>query len=278
MEVLKTRLDILKHLEGYSAKKTIGFIPTMGGLHEGHLKLIEASKNECAVTLCSIFVNPMQFNDDNDFKHYPRNLEADLEKLRKAGCDIVYTPETSDLYLKNEKVKEFDFGTLTTNMEGKFRNGHFNGMATVVEKFFKLIMPTKAFFGEKDLQQLQIVKLLVKQIDVPIKVVGIATVREKNGLAKSSRNKLLSESEKKEAELIYRSLAYCQKNKKKGPDKLKLHVENQFKKNRHLELEYIEIVSLTSMMPIKKWKDENNNAICIAAYINGIRLIDNIIL
>lgn len=278
MEVLKTRLDILKHLKSYKSKKTIGFVPTMGDLHEGHLKLIEASKNECAVTICSVFVNPTQFNDDSDFEHYPRNIKEDLEKLWKAGCDIVYAPDISDLYFKNEKVKEFDFGSLSINMEGKFRKGHFNGMATVVEKFFKLIMPTKAFFGEKDLQQLQIVKLLVKQMNVPIEVVGIATVRERNGLAKSSRNNLLNDAEKKEAELIYRSLIYCQKNKSKSLNKLKAHVENQFKKNQHFELEYIEIVSLKSMMPIKKWKGKNENAICIAAYINGIRLIDNIIL
>ena len=278
MKVLKTSSAVVEYLQKYKQKKSIGFVPTMGSLHEGHLKLIEASKKTCAVTICSVFVNPMQFNDDDDFTSYPRNIEADLKKLRQSGCDIVYNPDTDDLYLKNEKAKEFDFGTLAINMEGKFRQGHFNGMATVVEKFFKLIMPTKAFFGQKDLQQLQITKLLVRQINAEIEIVGIPTVREKNGLAKSSRNNLLNENAKNEAALIYESLLYCQNNKEKGIHKLKLYIKNQFKKNENFELEYIEFVNTNSMMPIKKWAGENENAICIAAYINGIRLIDNIIL
>lgn len=278
MKVLKTKSAVLACLKNYKQKKSIGFVPTMGSLHEGHLKLIKASKSECKVTICSVFVNPMQFNNDNDFMRYPRNLEIDLEKLRKSGCDIVYTPDTYDLYSKNEKVKEFDFGTLAINMEGKFRPGHFNGMATVVAKFFEIIMPTKAFFGQKDLQQLQITKLLVKQMNAPIEIIGIPTVREKNGLAKSSRNNLLNENAKNEASFIYDSLVYCRNNKEKGIHELKLHIENQFKKHINFELEYIEIVSLDSMAPIKKWEAKNENAICIAVYINGIRLIDNIIL
>mgnify|MGYP001415522631 CR=1 FL=1 len=278
MKVLKTKSAVGACLKNYKQKKTIGFVPTMGSLHEGHLKLIKASKSECEVTICSVFVNPMQFNDDNDFIRYPRNLEIDLEKLRKSGCDIVYTPDTHDLYSKNEKVKEFDFGTLAANMEGKFRPGHFNGMATIVEKFFAIIMPTKAFFGQKDLQQLQITKLLVKQMNAQIEIIGIPTVREKNGLAKSSRNNLLNENAKNEARFIYNSLVYCRNNKEKGIHELKLHVENQFKKHKNFELDYIEIVSRNSMVPIKKWEVKNENAICIAAYINGIRLIDNIIL
>jgi pantoate--beta-alanine ligase len=191
MKVFKKKSELLSYLNACRQRKSIGFVPTMGALHSGHLHLIEGSKKECEITICSIFVNPAQFNNADDFASYPKPLDADLEKLQNLGCDIVYTPTIADLYTKEEKTKEFYFGTLASDMEGKFRPGHFNGMATVVEKFFNIINPTIAFFGQKDLQQLQIIKALVKQMKSPIKVVGVPTIREKNGLAKSSRNKLL---------------------------------------------------------------------------------------
>ena len=165
----------------------------MGALHEGHLKLIQRAKSECTTAIASIFVNPTQFNNINDFKNYPNTLDSDLTKLQTLNCDIVYIPTTKDIYNDREKGKKFNFGTLAESMEGAYRPGHFNGMATVVEKFFNIIKPTKAFFGQKDLQQLQIVKHLVKQMNFPIEIISIPTVREDNGLAKSSRNNLLSE-------------------------------------------------------------------------------------
>jgi pantoate--beta-alanine ligase len=163
-------------------------------------------------------------------------------------------------------------------MEGEFRPGHFIGMATIVEKFFNIIQPTIAFFGQKDLQQLQIVKALVKQMKSTIKIEGVPTIREENGLAKSSRNKLLSESAKKEAALIYNCLHYCKNNKKKGITELKYYIQNQFEQHKNLKLEYAEIVDLNTMRPIEDWQSKNENAICIAAYHSGVRLIDNIIL
>ena len=163
-------------------------------------------------------------------------------------------------------------------MEGRFRPGHFNGMATVIEKFFTIINPTTAFFGEKDLQQLQIVKALVTQMNSTIIITGVPTVREKNGLAKSSRNNLLSNNGKVTASIIYKHLLYCKKNQKQGIKKLKLYILNEFKKQKELTLEYIEFVELDTLLPIDKWKAKNKNAICIAAYHSGIRLIDNIIL
>ena len=250
----------------------------MGALHDGHLKLIKASKKECEITICSIFVNPKQFNSTHDLESYPNELDADLNKLQKIACDIVYTPAANDLYTKNEVVKEFNFGSLASTMEGEFRVGHFNGMATVVEKFFHIIQPTKAFFGQKDLQQLQIIKALVKKMNVPITIIGIPTVRTKNGLAKSSRNKLLSSKAKIDAELIYKSLNYCRKNKQKNIAELKSYIKNQFEKQPKIKLEYAEFVSLNTMEPIKIWEEKNETAICIAAHIDGIRLIDNIIL
>ena len=278
MKVFKARTKFLDYLNSSRGQKTVGFIPTMGALHSGHLKLIEVSKKECEITICSIFVNPTQFNNNTDFEKYPNTLEDDLLKLQKLKCDIVYAPAVNQVYTEEEKAKEFNFGTLASIMEGKFRPGHFNGMATVVEKFFNLIEPTKAFFGQKDLQQLQIVKQLAKQINSPIEIKGIETVREKNGLAKSSRYSLLSSKGKKNATLIYYCLNYCRNNKEKHISELKEYVHNQFNQQQDIELEYFEIVNLKTMLPINEWQVKTKTAICIAAYVEQVRLIDNIIL
>ena len=278
MKVFKKQSELLSHLNTCRQRKSVGFVPTMGALHSGHLHLIKESKKECKITVCSIFVNPTQFNNPDDFANYPTPLDTDLEKLQNLGCDIVYTPTIDDLYVKGEKAKEFNFGTLASGMEGKFRPGHFNGMATIIEKFFNVINPTIAFFGQKDLQQLQIVKTLVKQMNIPIEIGSIPTNREKNGLAKSSRNKLLSKNAKNKATLIYNCLNYCLNNKEEGVAELKLYIQNQFKHQENIKLEYAEIIDLNTMLPIDKWEKENENAICIAAYIDGVRLIDNIIL
>ena len=278
MKVFKTKAKLLSYLSACRQSKSVGFVPTMGALHSGHLHLIEAAKKECQITICTIFVNPTQFNNPDDFANYPNTLDSDLEKLQKLNCDIVYAPSINDVYAKSEKAKEFDFGTLANVMEGRFRPGHFNGMATIIEKFFNIISPTKAFFGQKDLQQLQIVKALVKQINAPIEIVSIPTTREKNGLAMSSRNKLLSQSAKNKATLIYNCLNYCLTNKEKGIENLKLHITHQFGQQENLQLEYAEFVDLNTLLPINKWQAKNESAICIAAYIDGVRLIDNIIL
>jgi pantoate--beta-alanine ligase len=278
MQDFTTKTELVAYLSKITKEKTIGFIPTMGALHQGHLSLIEESNKRCDITICSIFVNPTQFNNASDLVNYPNTINADLEKLKQLACSIVYAPAKEDLYKKGEKAKEFDFGSLTTSMESKFRPGHFIGMATIVEKLFNIIQPTIAFFGQKDLQQLQIVKALVKQMKSAIKIEGVPTIREKNGLAKSSRNKLLSESAKKEAALIYNCLNYCKNNKKKGIAELKYYIQNQFEQHENFKLEYAEIVALNTMRPIENWQSENENAICIAAYHSGVRLIDNIIL
>jgi len=278
MQDFTTKTELVAYLSKITKEKTIGFVATMGALHQGHLSLIEESNKKCDITICSIFVNPTQFNNESDLVNYPNTINADLEKLERLACDVVYIPEIEDLYENEEKAKIFDFGSLTTSMEGKFRPGHFIGMATIVEKLFNLIQPTIAFFGQKDLQQLQIIKALVKQMKSTIKIEGAPTIREENGLAKSSRNKLLSESAKKEAALIYNCLNYCKNNKKKGIPELKYYIQNQFEQHKNFKLEYAEIVALNTMQPIEKWQGENENAVCIAAYHSGVRLIDNIIL
>lgn len=278
MKVFRTKSEMLLFLDCLREHNSIGFIPTMGALHKGHLKLVERSKTTCQITICSIFVNPTQFNNSDDFKRYPNTLDLDLDKLQSCACDIVYMPSVEDVYAEGEEAKKFDFGSLDRFMEGRFRPGHFNGVATIIEKLFRIIMPDKAFFGEKDLQQLQIIKELVKQTDFQTEIVGVSTVREKNGLAKSSRNNLLSQKDKESAVIIYKSLKYCVDNKQKGIAALKSHIYDKFKRDKSVDLEYIQFVSLKTMEPILHWEGQNQNAICIAAYINKVRLIDNIIL
>tara|TARA_B100000287_G_C20638236_1_gene782514 strand:+ start:1003 stop:1836 length:834 start_codon:yes stop_codon:yes gene_type:complete len=277
MLLFTSKIDLQEFLNKLNEKK-VGFVPTMGGLHEGHLQLIKSSINQCDITVCSIFINPTQFNNSEDFSNYPSSLDSDLDKLKVLGCDAVYNPQSDDLYEDKISSKKFDFGTLTNYMEGKFRPGHFNGVATIVEKLFNIIQPSIAFFGEKDLQQLQIIKALTKHMNSSISIKSIPTVRENNGLAKSTRNKRLSKQAQEEAAEIYRCLSYCKKNKNQGIRQLKKQVVQKIINNKNLELEYIEFVDLESMTPIKKWGETNKNAICIAAYHSGIRLIDNIIL
>ena len=278
MEIFKTNTELTTYLNTFDSENSVGFTPTMGALHSGHLQLIESSISECDISICSIFVNPTQFNNSSDLEKYPNTLKSDLEKLKKINCDIVYTPTIDDLYTKGEKAKEFNFGSLAASMEGEYRPGHFNGMATIVEKFFNIIHPTKAFFGQKDLQQLQIVKALVKQMQSDIEIIGIPTIREGSGLAKSSRNSLLSANAKTEALLISKCLNFCAENKNLGISELEKYITSAFEKSRNLELEYAEFVSLNQMKEIKEWEVENQSAVCIAAYIYGVRLIDNIIL
>ena len=278
MQIFTAKNELIQYLEKLANKQIIGFVPTMGALHEGHASLIKESNKECDVTICSIFINPIQFNNSKDLANYPNTLKKDLTLLKNENCDIVYAPEVSDLYKKGEVAKNYSFGGIATLMEGIHRPGHFNGMATVVEKFFKIINPSKAFFGEKDLQQLQIVKKLVKKMKASIEIINVPTVREKNGLAKSSRNKLLSISDKENASFIYNCLLYCRNNKTEGIKTLKKDISELINSNKDIRLEYIEFVDLETMQRIQYWRKENKNAICIAAYVSGVRLIDNIIL
>ena len=258
----------------------IGFVPTMGSLHEGHLQLIRESTKICRLTVCSIFVNPTQFNKKNDFKSYPRDIGKDIKILRNdTKCDILYIPETSDLYEKGEEINQYDFKCLDILMEGIYRPNHFNGVATVLEKFFHIIKPDIAFFGQKDLQQLQIVKRLVSILDMEIKVVGVSTKREKNGIAMSSRNSLLNNKQREEALKLYTALQYCKQNRKDTVEDLKSHIISTFEKNPMINLDYIEFVNLETLCPIEQIPIfTKKSAICIAAYVGDVRLIDNIIL
>ena len=277
MLIFKTKSDLSSYLSSLT-DSLIGFVPTMGALHNGHLALLRQAKKQSSVVVCSIFVNPTQFDSKEDFNRYPDTLSDDITKLEKINCDVLYVPVVSDLYAIDEKAKHFNFNGLDNVMEAKFRKGHFDGVATIIEKFFNIIKPHKAYFGQKDLQQLLIVKSLTKQLNLPIEIVSVPTIREENGLAMSSRNKLLNAKQKLVASMLYESLAFCKANKDTLKIReLKTHLEKQFSEQLEVDLEYLEFVDANNLHPITVFKENDNNAVCIGAYVGGVRLIDNII-
>ena len=278
MQIFKTKTELSSYLSSNSTLST-AFVPTMGALHKGHLTLIQKAKSQSDIVICSIFVNPTQFDKKEDFNNYPNTLSNDLMQLEKINCDVVYTPTISDLYGENEKAKHYDFDGLDRVLEGKFRKGHFDGVVTIIEKFFAIIKPQKAFFGQKDLQQFLIVKALTKKLKLPIEIICIPTVREKSGLAMSSRNKLLNKKELEKATILYKSLLYCRKNAKNlNIQQLKENISVRFEKEESLKLEYIAFTNYSTLKSISHLKEKGETAVCIAAFVAGVRLIYNIIL
>ena len=276
MQKFKTKSDLSFYLSSL-ADPLIGFVPTMGALHNGHLELLRQAKKQCSVVVCSIFVNPTQFSNKEDFNSYPNTLSDDITKLEKINCDVLYVPDVSDLYTIDEKTKHYNLNGLDNVMEGKFRKGHFDGVATIIEKFFNIIRPHKAYFGQKDLQQILVVKSLTKQLNLPIEIISVPTIREENGLAMSSRNKLLSPKQIETASMLYKSLKFCKTNKDKfSITNLKNYIKIQFSEQLEVDLEYLEFVDANNLQNISFFQ-ENNNAICIAAYLGCVRLIDNVI-
>ena len=276
MKIFHQKTELKSYLNKNREEKTISFVPTMGALHDGHLSLIKNAKDNSDIVVCSIFINPTQFNDPKDLEKYPVTTEKDIQLLISENCDVLYLPEVSDLYSENEKTKHFEFNGLDNFMEGSFRKGHFDGVATIVEKLFRIVNPDIALFGEKDLQQLQIIKYITKQLDLPIIIIGVPTKREVSGLAMSSRNKLLSVTDKQIATIINETLLFIKENS----DKYTLEEIKQIsvdKLNKNTDLEYLEIVDLETLSPISEFQGKNKNAACIAASISSVRLIDNII-
>lgn len=256
--------------------KTIGFVPTMGALHLGHLSLIESSQKQCGITICSIFVNPTQFNDKKDLETYPRTIEKDKAMLEKKGCNALFIPSIEEVYPK--KTKEvFDFGFLDTVLEGKYRPGHFNGVAQVVKRFFEIINPDFAFFGSKDYQQILIIKALVDQFKLSIKIVSCSIYREPEGLAMSSRNMLLNKKEKQLANIIPILIKEAIKiAKKTSIEKAKQFVENSILNKPTMKLEYFEFCNAQNLKSISKIEKKNEIIVLIAVFIGKIRLIDNV--
>ena len=278
MKVFTQKNLLIEFLSNQIKDLKIGFVPTMGALHEGHTSLIQTSKTKCDITICSIFVNPTQFNDKSDFKNYPIDIKSDLKKLSEIECDIVYTPKSSDFYAADETAKEYNFNGVEKKLEGKYRPGHFNGVATIVEKLFNIIQPNYAFFGEKDLQQLFIIKKLVEIKKIKTKIIACPTIREKSGLAKSSRNQLLSKIDFKKSSNIYEQLLFTKENyTTKSFKEIKDRVKHNLKK-LDFEIDYFEFIDMKNLEIHKRKLKGVQYAVCIAVVVSKIRLIDNIIL
>jgi pantoate--beta-alanine ligase len=259
--------------------KKIGFVPTMGALHLGHISLIHESKKTTDLTVCSIFVNPTQFNDKNDLERYPRMPEKDAELLEKANCDVLFLPEVSEIYPEKD-IRTFDFGYLDTILEAKHRPGHYNGVAQVVSRLFDIIKPDTAFFGIKDYQQVMVVKALVKQLSLPIEIIAIPILRDKDGLAMSSRNMLLNEEERKAATLLYALLQKSKllKNEGKSISDTKQYVINELSKNPIYKLDYFAICDADTLTEEVEFEADNSYVALIACFVGKIRLIDNLLL
>ena len=258
------------------AGKRIGFVPTMGALHEGHISLLKRAKAENEVVVCSIFVNPTQFNDPADLEKYPRMPEADLKLLESAGCDYAFLPSVQEIYPNGLILLDLQFGQLETVMEGAYRPGHFKGMATVVHRFFEIVEADYAYFGEKDFQQLAIVRNMVHQLRLPVTIVGCPTLREPDGLAMSSRNLLLTEAQRKDAPLIYKGLQMAATYiPHQSPEAVKALVNRFINQSKHLSVQYFDIVDPSTLVSIDHWDQHTEAQGCIAVLTTGPRLIDN---
>lgn len=277
MLVFESIKSIQRHLFSISVEKSIGFVPTMGALHKGHLSLIKEAKDNNDVVVVSIYVNPTQFDNPDDIKNYPRNLNDDLDLLKDIGCDIVFTPKSDEIYGNTISSSRFDFDGLENQMEGKFREGHFDGVGTIVKRFFEIVNPTNAYFGEKDFQQLQIIKKLVEKNDLNVKIHGCEIFREKDGLAMSSRNLRLTKSHRNAAPFIYHTLKRVKKIfENYSENEIEKWVINEFNGNNLLTLEYFQIADEETLEKIKTKDFNKKYRAFIAINAGEIRLIDNI--
>lgn len=280
--------------------KSIGFVPTMGALHEGHVSLIEASRLANDLTVCSIFVNPTQFNNPDDLARYPRTLDADCAMLDAARCDVVFAPSAEEMYGKasvgfkrqtpsptdtlstdaySKPILKFDFGDLERVMEGQFRPGHFNGVGIVVSKLFNIVQPDRTYFGQKDLQQVAVVRQMMIDLGFQIELHPCPTLREADGLAMSSRNRNLTTEERAIASHIFQglNLAKSQLTDGQSPESVKALMEVYFAKQPAFRLEYFEIVNTHTLQPVEVLQPTGQTALCIAAFLGKVRLIDNVV-
>lgn len=269
-------IDFLSTIK--TTNSTIGFVPTMGALHQGHLSLMQQSLAENNATVVSIFVNPTQFNNPEDLEKYPRTLDKDAEKIVQLNPEIIiYAPSVDDIYEGNVTSQDFDFDGLENQMEGKFRPGHFNGVGTIVKRLFEIVTPTNAYFGKKDFQQLQIVKKMVSKNHLAVNIIGCEIFREANGLAMSSRNERLTEAERKEAAIINQTLLQAkEKFKTLSSNEVKKWVDEVFKSNPIFDLEYFEIADEETLTSCTEQSKDKNYRAFIAVFVNNIRLIDTI--
>jgi len=278
MRIFNNKKDLKDCLLDYKTNnKTIGFVPTMGALHQGHLSLIENAKQKNDIVVVSIFVNPTQFNNIEDLEKYPKTIENDIQLLTSASCDILFSPSVAEIYPKNVASEKFNFEGLEHQMEGKFRDGHFDGVGTVVKALFEIIIPKNAYFGQKDFQQLQIVKKMVEKHHLPVKVEGCPIYREEDGLAMSSRNARLSKEERSIAPFIYKTLQKIQqKFDTKNISEINEWLKNEFKKQPLLTLEYFTIADEKTLKNAESKEAGKKYRAFIAVFSGNVRLIDNI--
>ncbi len=279
-----SKMQVVKHIndlrsvlndrrkEGLS----IGFVPTMGALHRGHLSLVEMAGQQTGFVVVSIFVNPTQFNDKSDLDRYPRDLQKDIDLLESTSCQLVFAPDTEEIYPEPD-TRQFNFGMLEQVMEGKFRPGHFNGVAQVVSRLFEIVQPGKAFFGQKDFQQLTILKDMVRKLNLKVEIISCPIIREADGLAMSSRNILLNPEQRQNAVHISATLfEAANKTAQLNVEELCQWVIGRINENKYLNTEYFEIVNEKSLLPVKNWDEQCVKVGCIAVQCGKIRLIDNI--
>jgi pantoate--beta-alanine ligase len=279
MLIFETQLALIEHLkENTDSNSTLGFVPTMGALHQGHLSLVELSLANNDLTVVSIFVNPTQFNNPEDLEKYPRNLESDVATIQTISEDvIIYAPSVNDIYEGNTTSKSFYFDGLENQMEGKFRPGHFNGVGTIVKRLFEIVKPTNAYFGEKDFQQLQIIKKLVEKENFQITIVGCPIFREENGLAMSSRNERLSPNERNSAAIIFKTLQEVkQKYSSQSLSEIALWVNQVFENQPDFKLDYFEFANEATLQTCENKNQDQKCRAFIAVFVNNIRLIDTI--
>ena len=278
MKIFNTKQEIKLYLASQKEEnKAIGFVPTMGALHKGHLSLIKKAKKKNDIVVVSIFVNPTQFDNKEDLIKYPKTIENDTKLLKSVSCDVLFFPSVEEIYENNILSEKFDFDGLENQMEGKFREGHFDGVGTIVKTLFEIVEPNRAYFGQKDFQQLQIIKKMVKKHRLNVKIKGCAIYREEDGLAMSSRNTRLSKEHRKAAPFIYKTLKKARKKfGKENAIKVTEWVENQFKKHSFLELEYFTIADEKTLETVKNKESNIKYRAFIAVFAGEIRLIDNI--
>jgi len=278
--VAKTILELKSLLSEHYGKSSLGLVPTMGALHQGHISLVKKALEENTITVLSIFVNPTQFDNHSDLDKYPRTLESDISLLKEVSKEIiVFAPSANEIYPEGEYSNSYNFDGLEKVMEGAFRDGHFDGVGTIVEKLLKIVAPDRAYFGEKDFQQLQIIRKMVELKKIPVEIVGCPIVREENGLARSSRNERLSTTMRKEASFIYATLKEGKKMfGMKSAESVLKWVKKKFKDNSKLKLEYFVIAESDTLRSIKTKRPNRSYRAFVAAYADDVRLIDNIAL
>lgn len=275
MKTFYTVNELKQELSAHN-RADIGFVPTMGALHAGHRSLVEKARKECKCVVVSVFVNPTQFNDKNDLRNYPRTPEADAAVLEAAGADYVLMPSVEEIYPEPD-TRQFDFGLIDKVMEGATRPGHFNGVAQVVSRLFNIVEPAKAYFGEKDFQQIAVIKAMVKQLKMDVEIVECPIIRGEDGLALSSRNTLLDQTHRAAAPHIYEVISQCaEMSKQLSPVELTTWVTTEVEKSPCLKVIYFQAVDALSMQQVEKWEESDRIQGCIAVQAGEIRLIDNV--